>query len=56
MRARIVGGVLLTACLAMVHASINADEVKSGPEKKIGGAFQVKAFTGDNKGRQLCYV
>jgi len=33
-----------------------ADDIKSGPDKQIGGPFQVKAFTGDNKGKQLCYV
>lgn len=33
-----------------------ADEIKSGPEQKIGGPFQVKAITGDQQGKTLCYV
>ena len=32
------------------------DEIKSGPTTKIGGAFNVKAFTGEKKGETLCYV
>jgi hypothetical protein len=40
----------------MLVAAARADDVKSGPSDKIGGAFQVKAFTGDNQGKQLCYV
>ena len=30
--------------------------VKSGPDKKIAGAFNVKAITGDQQGKTLCYV
>lgn len=33
-----------------------ADEVKSGPDKKISGPFNVKAITGDQQGKSLCYV
>ena len=33
-----------------------ADDIKSGPDKKIGGPFDVKAITGDNAGKKLCYV
>ncbi|MCS7021326.1 MAG: hypothetical protein NZ703_02650 [Gemmataceae bacterium] len=33
-----------------------ADDIKSGPDKKIGGAFDVKVVTGENKGRTMCYV
>lgn len=44
---------VLGLVMAGVHA---ADELKSGPGGKIGGPFQVKAFSGDNKGKQLCYV
>lgn len=32
------------------------DELKSGPEKKIGGPFDIKAVTGDGKGKTFCYV
>jgi hypothetical protein len=56
MKARLAGGALLVGCLAVICANLSADEIQSGPAKKIGGAFQVKAFTGDNKGKQLCYV
>jgi peroxiredoxin len=35
---------------------IGADEIKSGPEKKIAGAFNVKAITGEKQGQTLCYV
>lgn len=34
----------------------NAEEIKSGPTEKIAGAFNVKAFTGEKKGDELCYV
>ena len=33
-----------------------ADELKSGPGTEIGGPFQIKAVTGDNKGKTFCYV
>lgn len=52
--------VLLTLALALgLSVSIAyADDVKSGPgaDKSIGGAFQVKAITGDKAGKTLCYV
>ena len=47
-------GVFLVANLAMSTA--RAEDVKSGPTTRIGGAFDVKAITGDNKGKTLCYV
>jgi len=33
-----------------------AEDIKSGPTEKIAGAFNVKAFTGEKKGDELCYV
>jgi hypothetical protein len=33
-----------------------ADEIKSGLETKTGGAFNVKAITGERKDDTLCYV
>lgn len=50
--------VLLTlGLLAALFASpATADDLKSGPDKKIGGAFYVKAVTGDKAGKELCYV
>ncbi len=44
------------ALVALLSQPAGADELKSGPEKKIGGAFQVKAITGANKGKTLCYI
>jgi hypothetical protein len=46
---------LLSAGL-LVAAIQAAEPVKSGPTDRIGGAFQVKAITGEAKGEQLCYV
>jgi len=44
----VVAGFSLTA--------IRADDLKSGPGEQIGGAFQVKAITGEKAGDSLCYV
>jgi hypothetical protein len=41
--------------LALPGASV-AQDIKSGPDKRIGGAFDVRVVTGDNKGRTMCYV
>jgi hypothetical protein len=51
-----LGVTLLGAVLAIAGTAAWADELKSGPEDKNGGPFDVKAITGDNKGKQLCYV
>jgi len=32
------------------------EDVESGLKDRVGGAFSVKAITGDNKGKTLCYV
>jgi hypothetical protein len=53
---RVMHGLGVAAIIVSLSASIRADELKSGPEKKIGGPFQVKAITGDNKGKTLCYI
>jgi len=42
---------LTVAALALCVTAVRADE-----PKKIGGAFQVKAITGEKKGDTLCYV
>jgi hypothetical protein len=42
--------------LGVALGTAQADEIKSGPDKKIGGPFQVKAITGDQQGKTLCYV
>ena len=47
-------GVLVVAGLALTMA--RADDIKSGLTTKIGGPFDVKAITGDNKGKTLCYI
>ena len=48
--------ILGAAALVLAVPNARADELKSGPEKKAGGSFQVKAITGGNKGKTLCYV
>ena len=48
--------VLTMVALALGVSTVRADELKSGPDSKIGGAFQVKAITGEKKGDTLCYV
>lgn len=51
-----LGAMLLVTGFALAGLAVGADDVKSGPSDKTGGPFQVKAITGDNKGKQLCYV
>ncbi|QDU22351.1 hypothetical protein [Urbifossiella limnaea] len=46
----------LAAVVGLALTGAKADDVKSGPGKKIGGAFNVKAFTGEKAGETLCYV
>ena len=54
MRLMIVAALAITLGLSFNGA--NADDLKSGPGAKIGGAFQVKAITGEKAGTTLCYV
>ena len=54
MRSMIVAALAVT--LGLSFSGINADDLKSGPDKKIAGPFQVKAFTGEKAGTSLCYV
>jgi hypothetical protein len=56
MKVRLGGFVALVACVALVATTVVAEDVKSGPDKKIAGAFNVKAITGEVKGETLCYV
>ena len=53
---RVMHGIGVTAIILSLSTAAWADELKSGPEKKIGGPFQVKAFSGENKGKTLCYI
>ena len=46
----------LAVVLGVTLSVAQAADIKSGPDKKIGGAFQVKAITGDQQGKTLCYV
>ena len=46
----------LGLALALSVSFATADDVKSGPDKKIAGPFDVKAITGDKAGKELCYV
>jgi hypothetical protein len=50
-----LGALSLLAAGAFIAAG-TAGELKSGLDKKIGGAFNVKAITGGQKGNTLCYV
>jgi hypothetical protein len=52
---RLIQGMGLAAMLLSLSA-VRADDVKSGPDKKIGGPFDIKAVTGDGKGKTFCYV
>lgn len=53
---RVTTAALLLGGLALAAAGANGQEVQSGPDKKIAGAFNVKAITGDKQGTTLCYV
>jgi hypothetical protein len=53
---RVLWGVGLALAAALPQSAAGADELKSGPEKKIGGPFHVKAVTGDNAGKSLGYI
>ncbi|MBA4062867.1 MAG: hypothetical protein C0501_04010 [Isosphaera sp.] len=46
----------LAVAVALTLSAARADDLKSGPDGKIGGAFQVKAITGEKAGESLCYV
>ena len=48
--------VLTVVALGLGLTAARAEDLKSGPDGKIGGAFQVKAITGEKKGETLCYV
>jgi hypothetical protein len=45
----------LGLALALSLSVASADDLKSGPDKKVGGPFDVKAITGDKAGKTLCY-
>jgi len=51
MKIRLVASLVVVACLALVHTTVTG-----GGTKKIGGPFDVKAITGDQQGKTLCYV
>ena len=50
------GVIVVALALVLCLGVASAEELKSGPGEKIGGAFQVKAITGEKQGEQLCYV
>jgi len=56
MKIRFAGALVLLAGVAMVHTMSMAGDLKSGLDKRSGGAFDVKAITGGQKGKTLCYV
>jgi peroxiredoxin len=47
---------LALALVGFAFTGARAADIKSGPDKRIGGAFNVKAITGDKAGTTLCYV
>jgi len=51
-----MGSLVAVACVALVHTATWAGDLKSGPDKRNGGPFDVKAITGEMKGKTLCYV
>jgi hypothetical protein len=53
MRAFRILGLALVVGISL--SAVKADDLKSGPETKVGGPFQVKAITGEKKGDTLCY-
>lgn len=53
---RIYTGLLCALAIGFTLSLVRAEEIKSGPADKIGGAFQVKAITGEKQGKTLCYV
>jgi hypothetical protein len=53
---RVMHGLGVAAIMVSLSMAAGADELKSGPEKKIGGPFDVKAVTGEGKGKTFCYV
>ena len=53
---RVFSSLALAVVVGLVSTGARADDIKSGPDGKIGGAFQVKAITGDKQGKTLCYV
>jgi hypothetical protein len=48
--------VALAVVVGLSVTVVRADDLKSGPGERIGGAFQVKAITGEKAGDSLCYV
>jgi hypothetical protein len=46
----------LAVVVGLSFSVVRAEDLKSGPGEKIGGAFMVKAITGEKKGDTLCYV
>jgi hypothetical protein len=53
---RVMWGMGAVLATALSLSAVQADELKSGPDKKIGGPFDVKAVTGEGKGKTFCYV
>ena len=52
---RVSCGMAVALVLGLSLTVVTADEIKSGPAKKVGGPFDVKAITGERKGDTLCY-
>ena len=53
---RVFSTLAIGAVLSLGLSFAAADVLKSGPDKKIAGPFDVKAITGEKAGKTLCYV
>ncbi len=51
---RVFGGVSFLLAAGLLLATARADELKTSA--KFGGAFDITALSGDNKGKSFCYV
>ena len=52
---RVIQAAGLAAILVSLSAA-RAEDLRSGPDKEIGGPFDVKAVTGERAGKTFCYV
>jgi hypothetical protein len=53
---RLFRNVAVALVVALLASPVTAEDIKSGPDGKIAGPFQVKAITGEKKDTTLCYV
>jgi hypothetical protein len=56
MKVRLAASLVMAAGVGLAISASWADDLKSGNTDRIGGSFTVKAITGGQKGKSLCYV